>query len=127
MKKRTDHDELLADVLGETASEEFRSATLDRGLAEIRRLRRRRRGLVLATLLVAPLILAATLWLPRNHLAPENERTRAVEITDAKKIGGTPIRLIGDDQLLALFQGRPVALIGPPDNRRLLLLDERRN
>jgi hypothetical protein len=42
-----------------------------------------------------------------------------------KTIEGTPIRVIGDEELLALFQGRPVALLGEPGHQRLVLLDEK--
>jgi hypothetical protein len=39
-------------------------------------------------------------------------------------IEGTPIRVIGDEELLGLFQGRPVALLGEAGHQRLVLLDE---
>ncbi len=39
-------------------------------------------------------------------------------------IPGTSIRVLNDEQLLALFKDRPVALVGQPGNQRLLLLDE---
>jgi hypothetical protein len=36
----------------------------------------------------------------------------------------TGVRLLTDEQLLAMFPGRPVALIGPAGDQRLVFLDE---
>ena len=34
---------------------------------------------------------------------------------------------MSDDELLAMFPGRPVALLGPPEDRRFVFLDEQRS
>ncbi len=40
-------------------------------------------------------------------------------------VPGTSIRLVSDEELLAMFPDRPVALVGPPENRQFVFLDER--
>jgi hypothetical protein len=41
-------------------------------------------------------------------------------------VPGTNIRLVSDEELLAMFPGRPVALVGPPEDRKFVFLDEQR-
>jgi hypothetical protein len=40
------------------------------------------------------------------------------------RAGFSPVKLITDDELLALFPDRPVALIGKPGQQQLVFLDE---
>ena len=39
-------------------------------------------------------------------------------------IPGTNIRVLSDEELLAFFKGRPVGLVGPPENQRLVLFGD---
>ena len=57
MKKRVEHEELLADVLGE--NEQSRAATLEYGLAALRRVRARRRVTRLVIVSVPLFVFAA--------------------------------------------------------------------
>jgi len=43
-----------------------------------------------------------------------------------QKVPGTNIRVVNDEELLAMFPDRPVALVGPPDKRQFVLLDQAR-
>jgi hypothetical protein len=128
MKKRLEHEELLADVLA--GDEPCRAAILDGGLAALRRARTHRRSVRL-TLVVVPLfVLAALLWqgrrapTPRLAVAPDMSPIPPAAVPLAKTIEGTPIRVLTDQELLAVFEGRPVALLGEPGHQRLILLDE---
>jgi predicted TIM-barrel fold metal-dependent hydrolase len=121
MKEPSEKEELLADVMG--SDEELRAATLQKGLMALRRRRRLRkvRTLVLA---LAPLAGAAALifarqW-PHREIAQGPVRTAQTN----RVIAGTAIGVLTDEELLALFKGRPVALIGSPGRQRLVLFDE---
>src|SRR5688500_11214230 len=108
MKKRFEHDELLADVLADTAPEQFRIATLDRGLAAMRRTRTRRRALRLAMCVVAIALMAT--WVVHNHrttTTPVAHQSPA-QTEAGKTIEGTTIRVLSDEELLAYFKDRPV-------------------
>ena len=125
MKKRVEHEELLADVLSE--NESWRAATLEQGLATLRRVRSRRRTVRLTMAFAAPLlVLAAVLVLQNRRVVSLQvaEQNEAQPEHVVKTIEGTPIRVLNDEELLALFKDRPVALVGEPGNQRLILLDE---
>jgi hypothetical protein len=119
MKKRDRNEELLNELFGETAS--FRDATLEQGLRAVRRTRRRRSVWRAAPVFVA-LILAAV-FLARNfrHMVTTAGNR---DVASVKVVPGTTIRVLSDDELLAFFKGRPVALVGQPGNQRLVLFDE---
>jgi hypothetical protein len=129
MKKRVEHEELLADVLGE--NEPCRTPILERGLAALRRARTRRRAARLV-LTVAPLLLLAAMMLwqsqpgpaPRIATPPDLSPIPPAPAQVAKTIEGTPIRLLSDEELLGFFKHRPVALLGEPGHQRLILFDE---
>jgi hypothetical protein len=129
MKKPVEHHELLADVLAE--NEPGRAAILERGLAALRRTRMRRRAVRL-TLAVVPLLVAVAVLVMQNRRGP-TIRVAATPDTSgippaparvAKTIEGTPIRVLTDEELLAFFKDRPVALLREPGHQRLILLDE---
>ena len=127
MKKRLEHEELLHEMLAEAG--DARATSFSHGLAALRRTRVRRRTARLA-LSVIPILLLAGLWISQNHRVSPSQTAQSPEPTPAapaqlaKMIEGTPIRVISDEELLAVFQGRPVALLGEPGHQRLVLLDE---
>jgi ferric-dicitrate binding protein FerR (iron transport regulator) len=120
MKNSPDHERLLQDALGE--ADEFRRASLEHTLATVKQVHRRRR-LRRAVAGGAAVILAVALWLRSNVPAPVHRPEagpRAVQTAMNEK---PAIQFISEDELLAQFPGRSVALIGPPANRRLVFLD----
>lgn len=125
MKKRVENNELFAQVLA--AEEGFRTATLEHGLAALRRTRRRRKTVRMTAGTVATLLVIAALFLAQRP------RARVPPLVDAantqprvpKTIAGTSIRILSDEELLDVFKGRPVALVGQPGDQRLVLLDEK--
>jgi hypothetical protein len=130
MKPSTDRDELLRDVLADTASETFRDASLNECLAAARRTRAQRHFVRGVAFLIVPLLICASIFFVRHRrTAPEIfiAQPGAPQAVQKQTIPGTPIQIINDDQLLDLFKGRPVALVGPPGSQRLVLLDEAAN
>ena len=121
MRRNSEQEQLLCDVL---ADDELRQATLQRALVEMGRVRRRRR-IFRRAVVCFPLIVLVAITAGRNVLkekepAPAERSMVRVE----QKVPGTSIRIIDDEQLLELFNGRPVALVGPPGHQQLVLFDE---
>jgi hypothetical protein len=122
MKKHLEQDELLAEVLAEGASAEFREATLAHGCSLARRRRRNQRFILVSTCLAVPIVLAVTmlLWQTRQT----KPAVMAIQKAAPKIIEGTSIRILTDEELLEFFKGRPTALVGLPGKQQLVLLDE---
>jgi hypothetical protein len=113
--RRSDHDKLLREVLAGDALEQRRAASLAAMLGVARR-RRQRHALVTSG--VAALVLALSVALLVHRRAPE--RRAALSETPSK----TPaVTVISDEQLLALFADRSVALVGRAGDQQLLFLD----
>jgi len=114
--KRFRPEQLLRDVLADDEVERLRASTLTEMLraAGLRRQRRAWISGAAGTLAVVMAILVLThfpVHPPRGSAGPAQPLTRS------------PVSLIDDEQLLALFPDRPVALVGPPGDQRLLFLD----
>ena len=108
--KRSDQDRLLREVFANENLDRLRAASLATGLGALRQ--RRRRRTILATTASLALMLTAFLVIQRRAARPE-----AAE----EKI--SHVKFIDDAQLLALFPGRSVALIGVPGEQKLIFLD----
>lgn len=81
-------------------------------------------GAALITAVVAMLAIrsgtSSSRQIARNSPAPVKQH-------EANTVPGTSIKLVSEEELLALFPDRPVALVGPPEDRRFVFLDEARN
>lgn len=118
--KRQDHDRLLREILADEKVEGLREASLSQGLGQLRQRRRRRAVLsgVTASLAVAMIALVIS-----RRMTPQRSSEIVPEVMSPPN---TPkVTVISDDQLLALFSERPVALVGAPGNQQLLFLDQR--
>ncbi|HUR60515.1 MAG TPA: hypothetical protein VM029_22535 [Opitutaceae bacterium] len=110
----SEQDRLLREVLADEALEQRRAASLEGMLGAVR-LRKRRRAL--ATSVLATLTVALTIALvAQRRLDAPRDRTIAPSPRPA-------VARISDDQLLALFADRSVALIGQPGQQQLVFLD----
>ena len=126
MKERPE-DQLLSELFGGTDS--FRTASLETTLSSLRR--HRRAKLAARSVLAVALLAAASSFLLTQSNQTETQpqltiRTSAQPIA-AKPvpiIPGTTIRELSDDELLAAFPNRPVAIIGSQEERQLVLLDD---
>jgi len=128
MKPESDYGELLKEVISDGGATDLRASSLDHALAAVRRQRRMRvvRG---ASLGAGCVVLVALLW--REHadkpLAANNPQPLTAVQATVETVPGTKIRLVSDEELLAMFPDRPVALVGPPNDRRFVFLDEQRS
>ncbi len=105
----------------------FRQVSLEQGLAAMRRRRRSRRLARACALASLPLAFLAAIffsWPPRTetHPVPVVKTQGTVASVAALKV--PPVKFIDDEQLLALFPDRPVALVGRPGHQQLLFLDQ---
>jgi hypothetical protein len=109
MKNRTDRDQFLDDLLGGDLRTASLAHTLSaaRSARKMRRLRRCAVAVAILTASVATFLLRSTPP-PPVQIAPRSEPL---------------IRMISDDELLAHFPDRAVALVGPPEHRQLIFLD----
>lgn len=124
---RLDQDRLLRDLFGGEELSTFRQASLDQGLALLRQRRRRRRlALRVCALACLPLALAAGAFV-RQAILASTEHLRTVSSPALSGSSATarlaPIKFISDEQLLDLFPGRPLALVGRPGHQQLVFLD----
>ncbi len=120
-----DQDRLLKEFLAGDECAGVRRASLDQGLALMRRRRRARRVGVLCLLTA---VLGAAGFLSLSSSRPGARPAQFVR-TNASRVPSpaakaSSVQIIDDDQLLALFPGRPVALVGRPGHQQLLFLDE---
>ena len=111
--RRSDQDRLLRDVLADESLARLRQDSLASGLTSLRQ--RRRRRTLLAT--------AASLALMLTVLFVAQRRP-AIPAAPAAAVAKTShVKFINDEQLFALFPGRPAALIGSPGAQKFIFLD----
>lgn len=128
-------DTLLKELLSGRELEELRASTLNHGLDLARRRRRYRRATRmsgLAAFVFAAVVLVSMLVRTTPTVDPrimvDHPGTAATDLAatappvPSRELPG--LRRLTDDQLLALFPGRPVALIGPPGDQKLVFLDQ---
>ena len=123
--KRHEADRLLSELLAGDALSGFRRASLEEGLALIRRRRRARRAGRWCVLALLPLAFGAgVLWSWPARVRPVSAaRSHAPGVPGQTASTGS-VRIINDEELMALFAGRPLALVGRPGHQQLLFLDQ---
>jgi len=126
MKTTPEHDELLNEVLTGGNVTELRTKSLDDTLTAVRQHRRLRHALRCASPVAAIGILMAIFWYRHSQFPQPVAVQPAAAAMAAPTVPGTSIRLVSDEELLAMFPDRPVALVGPPENRQFVFLDEKR-
>lgn len=127
MKPGYEPDEARSRLLWESGADDFRERTLQRTLTQVRRVRMRRRVVRTGIMLAAPLCLVFGAWwsLRSTDSAPTVHHTVFSEPNERMEtVPGTSIRVLSDEELFALLGDRPIAVIGPPSQQRLVLLDE---
>lgn len=133
--KTSKWDSLLEDLLSGEETAQCRVSSLQQTLAAVRGFQRRRRARRMAAFAALPMALAIACLVA--HLpGPAQQRTSNMTLspvtattdTAVAAAGVAPtavVRFISDDELLDLFPGRPVALIGSPGRQRFVFLDQR--
>jgi hypothetical protein len=127
MKSSHEEGEGHSRLLWESGADDFRERTLQRALAQVRRVRKRRRVLRAGIMLTTPLCLVFGTWwsLRSTDSAPPVHRAIFSEPKERMEtVPGTAIRVLSDEELFALLGNRPIAVIGQSSEQRLVLLDE---
>jgi len=111
---------ILKEVLATDSTDRLRSASLEQGLTLIRRRRQVRtivRTCAVFCLLLLPIVISMTRHSPKT-VAP----ALAAVAQDQPRLQPR-IERITDAELLALFPGQTIALIGAPGEQRLMVAD----
>jgi hypothetical protein len=127
--KDTNQDPLLREIVSGEELSGLRRASLEEGLRTLR-IRERRRTVVRACLVSAAALVVAggMLFQWRSwHSTPDNPGSKGAVATSGPAPGRVgEVKFITDDELLALFPDRPVALVGKPGRQQLVFLDVKR-
>ena len=124
--KPTEKQKLLAEILPGDDIREFERTSLELGLASMRQQRRRRDWMRGGALVAVACLAALGIFLNRHSSVRESATVSQSHLTPAP-VAPSHVEIINDDQLLALFPGRDVALIGKPGQQRLVFFDQPRN
>jgi hypothetical protein len=125
--KHPEHDRLLNNIVTGEELADFREASLQQALTAIRQQRRHQRSLRLAALAAVPIVVTLGIVFSRPPQFPlsENVASNASPVAiSSPQLRPAAVKLINDDELLALFPDRPVALIGKPGQQQLVFLDK---
>lgn len=122
--KPSEKEKLLRELLPDEDLAGFREASLERGLASMRRHRRQHVWLRAGGLATLAGLLLLGLLLKEHQPARNNTNTVAVSSPAASVSSPEPVKFISDDELLAMFPKGSVALIGKPGRQRLVFLDK---
>lgn len=118
-------EKLLTHILPGEDGADFERASLEQGLSCLRRQRRRRYLLRASGLAAVISLIAAAFFL--KSLPRTSGSGSSVQLASPPSPATTShVQFINDDQLLALFSDRSVALIGKPGEQRLVFLDQPR-
>jgi hypothetical protein len=123
--KRTDQEHLLNEILTGDENSDFRRASLEHALRKNRQHRRNQTRLRVGATIVVTVLLAWKFVVPAHE---STNKTQSVQLVKSTLITSpaseSKVKIINDDELLALFPNRPVALIGKPGHQQLIFLDE---
>jgi hypothetical protein len=111
--KRLDQDPLIDQVFADENVERLRAASLAAALSALRTRRRRRADVSGAATSFA---LAVAVFVSIRHRTPEET------VVPPPEPKTNAVKIISDEQLLALFPERSVALIGRSGEQRLVFL-----
>src|SRR5687767_3258309 len=116
MNDPTERDQLLSALFSE--DESAQAASLNDAIAFFHRAHARRNALRLSGVGAAVAAALFLLWsqLPKPAARSIADRTPPFPAAE--------IEIVSDEELLAEFPGRAVALVGPSWNRQLIFLDE---
>jgi len=118
--KKSDQDQLLAEILDGGDLDALRAASLARGLVALRRRRRRQRVVILAAVILPLLVFFAAAM--HRHPKPATQIASRSKAAPAADVSG--VKYINAQELFALFPDRPIALIGKPGHQQVIFLDE---
>lgn len=131
------HDPLLKELLSGEDAAQCRAASLEQMLGSVRQRQRQRQARRVAAMAAVPVLIVLALVITRpptpvsqqagRTSLPPSGATASLAHADAAAATEASVRFISDDELLSLFPGRPVALIGPPGRQQFVFLDQKRS
>lgn len=119
MNDPAEREQLLAALFSE--DESARAASLDHAIGALRRTRARKRARRFLGGTVAVAVGGVLFLLQAQHRNKVERET----VKSAPEHPAVRIEIVNDEELLAQFPGRAVALVGPSSNRQLIFLDPR--
>jgi len=120
---RRDQEKLLKEILPAEDISDFRSESLNRGLAGLRRERRRRQVVRFSAMIVTLVGLSIGLLVHSRNQHQNNRATIQPSSQPAPvEVAASHVDFISDDELLNYFTNEPVALVGKPGEQRLVFL-----
>lgn len=126
--KHSERDRLLTEILAGEEVSGFRQTSLELGLRALKT-RQRRRQIARICMVCSFALLAggAVIWGSWQTLSTGRDSAAtaprvATTTAPAPTVAGD-VKFISDDELLALFPDRSVALIGKPGHQQLVFLD----
>ena len=122
---RSDKEKLLKEILPSEDANDFRQASLECGLARLRR-ERRRRNIVRVGSVAAVLVFlfVGILLKSANPVRKAHAPTLRAAPDAPSNLASHHVDFINDDQLLEYFTNQSVALIGKPGDQRLVILGQ---
>jgi hypothetical protein len=122
--KNREKESFLSEILADDRLADLREDSLLKGIVLLRRQRRRR--LILQTSLASALICLLLFSIAQRPTSPPLQSNllsaRPVPAQPSTK-AVTAVKHLTDDELLALFPNRSVALIGEPGHQQLVFLE----
>ncbi len=121
------HNPMLTELLTEDSLDVVRRRSLALGLAVARRRRHRANWTKSALISVVAICLFVWMWqgeFVRNRVSSQTSETKITTAVGQNAKNPAAVRFISDEELLALFPGRSLALIGPPGHKELVFLDQ---
>ena len=119
----SEKDKLLGEILAGEEVSKLRESCLEQGLEVLRRRRRLRLFARVGTMAVMPLALVLALCLKEFNRPVSHRRPLAAPQFASKPAPGpvAAVKFVTDEELLALFPNRAVALVGKPGHQQLVL------
>jgi hypothetical protein len=117
--KPSEHEKLLKELLPDERLTDFREASLEQGLASLRRHRGQRLLFRTGALAAVACLLITGMILKDRHSSRSNLAELSPHSSAARP---DHVKFISDDELLAMFPQGSVALIGKPGQQRLVFL-----
>ena len=125
--KRNEQEQWLNELLSGDELTSLRRTSLELGLGLLQRRRARRRQLTTCALVVMPLIFLALALASVLQSTRHSQRVVSVPAQVAGIPAPRAVKFITDQELLALFPDRPIALVGKPGAQQLVFLDRSSN
>ena len=118
-----DQEKILKEILPRGDEADFRNASLQFGLAGLRRERRRRQVVRFSAVAVVLLVCSVGIFFSlRNQSQSKGRSAQAPPQPAPSSLASSHVEFISDEQLLAVFANQPVALVGKPGEQRLVFL-----